>query len=290
MATPIDYAAQIDIQHYIVLMKTESVVLEDAATAAANNGAQLSSWLDATKAISGFKPVTYSVEGNTFELLVDSKTLTPTTAELQSNVAKLTFAAATGQAVGDVIKVASLPAPFTSLNTPFAVITAVTTTPAHTISYALTGTNIASASVNAGAVTTGIYPLDGTGKPIQLYNITGSPISNQTADEAVNTHDQVTRGSAISVGISNSRSAAFNGLTVHKNVDHKIMQVLDARGVAEKLVVKYLRVGPGGTTEKKLGYARISSISEAGDSPALTKYSFSMTFLGDLYTIFDNAV
>jgi len=290
MTTAIDYAAQIDIQHYIVPMRMSSVILEDAATAAANNGAQLSSWLDATKAISGLKSVSYSGEDATFELLVDSKTLTPTTAELQSNVAKLTFAAATGLAVGDVIKVASLPSPFTVLNVASAVITAVTTTPAHTVSYALTNTNIASASVNAGTVTTGIYPLNGTGRPIQLLNITGAPIANQTADESVNTHDQVTRGSAISLGISNSRSAAFKGMAVHKGVDYKIMQVLDARGVAEKLVVKYLRVGPGGTDEKKLAYARISSISEEGDAPALARYNFTLTFLGDLYTIFDNAV
>lgn len=290
MPTAIDYAAQIDLQHYIVLMKLSSITLEDAGTAAANNGAQLSSWLDASKAISGLKPLAYSGDDTSFELLVDSKTLTPTTAELQSNIAKLTFASATGSAVGDIIKVASLPAPFTSLNTTSAVVTAVTTTPTHTVSYSLTGTNIASASVNAGVVTTGVYPLNGSGRPIQLLNITGSPISSQTADESVNTHDQVARGSAISIGISNSRSAAFKGMAVHKSIDYKIMQLLNEKGVGEKLAVKYLRVGPGGTTEKKLGYARVSSVSEEGDAPALAKYNFTLTFLGEVYTIFDNAV
>jgi hypothetical protein len=190
-------------------------------------------------------------------------------------------------AVGKSITVAALPSPFASCNGTF-VVTGVTTVSPFTVSYALTGTNITSASVAAGTVTTGIYPLDGTGDPIQLLNVTGAPLQTQAGDEKVITHDQVVRGASISVGISTDSSIAFKGMTVHKSIDHKIMEVMRGFGVAEKLAVKYLRVGPGGTVEKKLCYGRISSKNEEGDAGALVKYGASLNVLGNVYTIFDN--
>jgi hypothetical protein len=78
-------------------------------------------------------------------------------------------------------------------------------------------------------------------------------------------------------------------MTVHKSVDHKIMEVIRQLGVAEKLAVKYLRVGPGGTTEKKLCYGRITSKQEEGDAGALVKYGASLMVLGQVHTIYDNA-
>jgi hypothetical protein len=287
MPSTIDYAAALDVQHFIVPMRFASVVLEDAGMAAANNGASLSTWLNAANAISGTGTVTTSGERSTFQLLVNGATKTITNAALTSNVVTLTLSAAAGVAVGKSITVAALPSPFASCNGTF-VVTAVTTVSPFTVSYALTGTNITSASVAAGTVTTGIYPLDGTGDPIQLLNVTGAPLQTQAGDEKVITHDQVVRGASISVGISTDSTIAFKGMTVHKSVDHKIMEVMRLFGVAEKLAVKYLRVGPGGTTEKKLCYGRISSKSEEGDAGALVKYGASLNVLGNVYTIFDN--
>lgn len=285
--TNIDYAAALDIQHYIVPLLMTSVVLEDAATAAENNGANLSAWLNAANALSGQLPVSASGNNTTFRLLVGGATRTVTNAALATNVATLTLSAAAGALVGEQIVVADLPAPFASLNGT-RTITAVTTTSPFTVSFALTGANITSASVNAGTVTTGVYPLDGTGKPIQLSNVTGAPLSTSTNDESVITHDQVTRGSAIAIGISDSHSFAFKGMTTHKGVDHKVLEVLRQFAVSEKLAVKYLRVGPGGTTEKKLCYGQIKSKQEEGDAGALVKYGATLSALGQVFTIFDN--
>jgi hypothetical protein len=288
MPSTVDYAAALDIQHFIVPMRLASVALEDAATAAANNGANLSAWLNTANAISGTGSVSTSGQASTFQLLVNSAVRTVTNAALASNVVTLTLTAAAGVAVGKQITVAALPSPFASCNGTFTV-TAVTTVSPFTVSYALTGTNISSASVAAGTVTTGIYPLDGTGDPIQLLNVTGAPLSTQEGDEKVLTHDQVTRGASISIGINTDSSIAFKGMTVHKSVDHKIMEVIRQLGVAEKLAVKYLRVGPGGTTEKKLCYGRITSKQEEGDAGALVKYGASLMVLGQVHNIFDNA-
>jgi hypothetical protein len=66
------------------------------------------------------------------------------------------------------------------------------------------------------------------------------------------------------------------------------MQLFDAFGTSEQLAFKYLRVGPGGTSEKLLCYAQLSSISEDGDSGTLQKFNATMTVLGRTYKIFDN--
>jgi len=291
MPSTIDYSAALDIQHYIVPLRLSSVALEDAAAAAANNGSTLSTWLNAANAISGAGSVFASGSGSGFTLQVNGSSRTITNAALATNVATLTLSAAAGASatVGSSINVIGLPAPFASLNGTF-VITAVTSSAPFTVSYALTGTNITTAAVAAGTVTVGGgYALDGTGAPIQLLNVTGAPLQTQSGDEKVLTHDQVVRGASISVGISTDSSIALKGMTVHKSIDHKILEVLSQFGVAEKLAVKYLRVGPGGTTEKKLCYGRISSLQEEGDAGALVKYSASMMVLGNAYSVLDNA-
>jgi hypothetical protein len=216
-------------------------------------------------------------------LLVNSTTRTITNVALATNVVTITTSTAHGLATGDKALVAATTA--TAVNGTFTVATAPTTT---TFTYALNASNITSA-VDTGTVTTGVYPLDGTGKPIQLLNVTGAPLSTQEQDEKVLTHDQVTRGASISIGINTDSSIAFKGMTVHKSVDHKIMEVIRQLGVAEKLAVKYLRVGPGGTVEKKLCYGRITSKQEEGDAGALVKYGASLMVLGQVHTIYDNA-
>ena len=83
-----------------------------------------------------------------------------TNAALASNKATLTFAAAHNITVGKSIEVKDLPAPFSSLNGTFSV-TEVTTSSPFTLSYALTGTNIASAAVSNGVVSASLLLLDG---------------------------------------------------------------------------------------------------------------------------------
>lgn len=287
MASQVAYQPQLAYRHYIKLMRSSAIDLDALAAAIANNGATLSTWLNDAQAISGSAKVEY--DPSPFAVRVNSATLTPTTAELQSNVAKLTFAAATGVAVGDVIKVAGLLSPFAGLNVASAVVTAVTTTPAHTVSYALTGTNIASASVSAGTVTTGLYPLDGTGKPIRLLNITNLNLNPSTNKDTIITHDQETLGSSISMPLSDTNTLPFEGSTIPKNVDHKFLQLIRMFGTAEQLAVAYLRVGPVGTTEKLACYGKIDSIQEVGAAGARKTYTATLTTDGPAYQVFDNS-
>jgi hypothetical protein len=264
-------------------MRRSSIVLEDAATAAANQGALLSAWLDPTKAISGVKTVTYAGSGSTFELFVGAETFSITNVARSADVVTLTFSAnPTGKiAVGDIVKVTAVTN--TSVNGTFAVKTVTSSG----ITYDQTGSTIASGA-DTGTAVNGVYPLNGSGRPIMLNNITGGPFSTSTNTESVITDDQATLGNAITIPLTDSRSAAFKGMTVHKNVDHKILSVLDTFGTLEQLCFKYLRVGPGGTTEKLLCYGMFSSNGEDGDSGTLAKFTSTLTVIGGVYKILDN--
>jgi hypothetical protein len=283
MTTSVAYTPIVDRQHYIVPMRMSSIVLEDAATAAANQGATLSDWMDVSSVISGVKAVTYSGSGNTFEVFIASETFTITNVARATGVVTLTFSAnPTGKiAVGDFVKVAATTN--TSVNGTVEVKTVTSTG----ITYDFAGSNI-TAVADTGSVTSGAYPLDGNSKPIMLNNITGAPFSTSTNTESIITHDAATLGNAVTVALTDSRTAAFKGVTVHRTVDHKILELFNSFGTPEQLAVKYLRVGPGGTSEKLLCYAQLSSNSEDGDGGTVQKFNATMTVLGRTYKIFDN--
>lgn len=275
-----DFAVNVARQHYIVPMLRSAMVLDDATTAAANEGALLSAWLDVTKAQSGNKKVT--VNNDPFMIFVDSKTLTITNVALTSNVATITTSAVHGLVVGDTVKVNATTT--TALNGTYVVKAAPTTT---TFTYDKVNANISS-TADTGSVITGVYPLDGTGFPIQLNSITGAPLSNSTNSEQIFTEDEVTKGSAVPVALSDTRQIAFKGVTVHKSITHKILNVLNEYTTAQGLGVKYLRVGPATTTEKTLAYGMLASKTEEGDASQTMKYSASLTLIGSQYTIYDN--
>lgn len=283
MTTTVAYTPIVNRQHYIVPMKMSSIVLEDAATAAANQGATLSNWLDVSDAISGVKTVTYSGSGSTFEILIGSETFTISNVARAAGVVTLTFSAnPTGKvAVGDFIKVAATTN--TSVNGTFEVKTVTSTG----ITYDQAGTTITSGT-DTGTAISGVYPLNGTGKPIMINNITGAPFSTNTNTESVITDDAATLGNAVTISLTDNRTAAVKGMTVHRGVDHKIIQLFDQFATSEQLAFKYMRVGPAGTTEKLICYAMLSSISEEGDSGTLMKFNATMTVLGRTYKIFDN--
>lgn len=98
-----------------------------------------------------FGPFTSNV---TFDALVVKIFPTPysvTNAELTSNIATLRFASSPGFAVNDAITVSGMTSPFAGLNGD-AIVTAVTSTPNHTVSFTRLGSNISSASVSNGTV------------------------------------------------------------------------------------------------------------------------------------------
>jgi len=130
--------------------------------------------------------------GDTFAFGVGTKAVT--NAVTTTSLATLTFDAAHGIAVGRRIVVKDLPAPFASLNGSF-VVTAVTTTSPHTLSYALAGSAITTAAVAAGVVAPSLL-LDGTDPPFRLLGLTNCQPANSTTKEAITTYDDEAGGYA----------------------------------------------------------------------------------------------
>lgn len=275
-----NYTAVLDVQTYLVPMRFSAMDLDDLETAQTD----ITTFLNPADAISGPKVVNWTGTGSTFELFVDERTLSISNVARATNVVTITTSAVHGLVAGDKVKVAAVTN--TGVNGSVVVASAPTTT---TFTYTLNGANITSGA-DTGTVKAGLQKLDGTDKPIRVLSLTGIPFSMDTTTDGALTLDAVTLGTQINIATGNSFSASVSGLSAHKNVDWKLMTCLSERNTAEGLIAKMLRVGPGGTVEKKYGFIRVESFSEDGDAGALSKWTANYNVIGPLRTLPDNVI
>lgn len=152
-------------------------------------------------------------------------------AQLSSNVATIYTASAHGITTGELITVASLPAPFTALNVTNGAVTATTTT---TLSYNLTNANIPAAYVTAGNVNQSCvtpcantdfpwYPVVGTSAATPL---TAIGIANVNAALSARGLSRITNdGGSMdihSIVYSSANSSAFRDVTAGSNDIHSL--------------------------------------------------------------------
>jgi len=241
-------------------------------------GIGVGKFMDITTLLSNSAVVAKVGTGATFKLIAGaSKTVTK--AEIASNVAILTFAAAHGFANGSTIVVKDLPAPFTALNGT-RVITAITTSSPFTLSFALTASNQAEAVVAAGSVTGTALALDGTDSPIRLLGLTNAAPNEGEGEETVITYDDEAKSFDTSVATSKSFSMALAGVTDHNDAAYKLLRIAAKESVREGLMVKYARVGPGAFTETTFGYGRFTGFEESSEAGSIVKYSSTLRAYG----------
>ena len=147
-------------------------------------------------------------------------------AELQSNVAKLYFEESHGVSVGELVSTTLLPAPFSALNVANSTVSAVTT---NTVSFALTGVDLAPAYVDSGQLSQSCvapcsasafpwYPVVGTSAATPL---TAIGIANVNAVLSARSLARITNnGNSMdihSLVYSNSMSSAFTDVTNGNN-------------------------------------------------------------------------
>lgn len=216
--------------------------------------------------------------GSTFKLIAGG-TKTVTNAAIASGVATLTFAAALGLANGATIVVDSLPAPFAGLNGT-RVITGVTTSSPHTLTFATTESNQSSAAVNAGTVSGAVLALDGTDNPIRLLGLTNCAPSESEGEETIITYDDETKSFDTSVATSKSMSWSLEGVTDHNDAAYKLMRVAAKESVREGLMIKYARQGPTGFNETSYGYGRFTGFEESPEAGTIVKYSTTVRAYG----------
>lgn len=243
-----------------------------------NAGLGAGKFIDNTTVMANTSAVHVSGTGATFQLFSGvSKTVTD--AALANNVATLTFAAAHGFTVGQVVYVKDLPTAFAALNGAYT-ISAVTTTSPHTISYAKTNANITSAAVAAGTVTPGVLALNGTDAPIRLLGLTNCAPSESEGEETVITYDDESKSFDTSIATSKSMSWSLEGVTNHSDAAYKLLRIAAKESVREGLMVKYARVGPTGFNETSYGYGRFTGFEESNAAGEIVKYSTTLRAYG----------
>jgi hypothetical protein len=204
---------------------------------------------------------------------------TITKAEIATNVAKLTFAAAHGITVGTTILVADLPAPFAALNG-VRTVTAVNTSSPYTLSFAFTATNETEASVLAGTVTASLLKLDGTEKPIRLLGLTNAAPAETEGEETIITYDDEAKSFETSIATSKGFSWTVEGVTDHMDAAYQLLRICSKESVRERLMIKYARVGPTGFNEATYGYGRFTGFSETPPAGGIVKWSTNIKAYG----------
>jgi hypothetical protein len=162
----------------------------------------------------------------------------------------------------------------------------IATSAATTFTFTKAGPNITSGA-DTGTVSKGILKLDGTDKAVRIMGLTGIPRSTDTQTDESLTLDPEDSGATIQVASSNSFSYAISGLVDRKSYAWKLLTMLSEYGVIPGLAVKFLRVGPAGSSEAQIGFGRVN-ISEDGDAGTLQKFSGTITMIGAARTIPDN--
>ena len=274
------YGATINVLTYMVPLLASAVDADQLETARTN----LSSFINTSTALQGRGIVDWNgvgTDASPFVAFVDRVNLTITNVARASNVTTITTSAPHGLAQGDRVQVAAVTN--TTVNGVFTVASAPTAT---TFTYANTGANITSGA-DTGTVAKGILKLDGTDKAIRIMGLTGIPRSTDTQTDESLTLDAEDQGATIQVASSNSFSYAISGLVDRKSYAWKMLTMVSDYGVLPGLAVKFLRIGPAGSSEAQIGFGRVS-VSEDGDAGTLQKFSGTISMIGSARTIPDN--
>jgi hypothetical protein len=214
--------------------------------------------------------------GDTFAFGVGTHAVT--NAVTTTSLATLTFDTAHGIAVGRRIVVKDLPAPFASLNGSF-VVTAVTTTSPHTLSYALVGSAITTAAVAAGVVAPSLL-LDGTDPPFRLMGLTNAQPANATTKESVTTYDEEAGGYATPIPTAKDKTWTLSGVTSFAASAWRAMRLCEELNLSEKLMIQYALIGPYNGNQVEFGYGMFESYQPEQAAGTVLKYQVSLAGYG----------
>lgn len=273
------YGATINVLTYMVPMLASAVDSDQLETARTN----LSGFINTSTALQGRGIVDWSgvgTDASPFVAFVDRVNLSITNVARASDVVTITTSAPHNLTTGDRVQVAAV------TNTTINGVYTIATSAATTFTYTKAGTNITSGA-DTGTVAKGILKLDGTDKAIRIMGLTGIPRSTDTQTDESLTLDAEDNGATIQVASSNSFSYAISGLVDRKSYAWKMLTMVSDYGVLPGLAVKFLRIGPAGSTEAQIGFGRVS-VSEDGDAGTLQKFSGTISMIGSARTIPDN--
>lgn len=204
---------------------------------------------------------------------------TITKAAVASNVATLTFGAAHGISVGASVSVANLPTAFAALNGNHTV-TAVTTSSPFTLSFALTASNIAEATVSTGKLLSTFLSLDGTDNPVRFLGVTNAAPNEGESEETVRDYDDEAEGYDMSIVTGKTLSWSLEANLDHRDAAYQLYRIASKNAVHERLMIKYARIGPRGFDEATFGFGRFTGFQETNGVGSVIKFSTGIKAYG----------
>jgi hypothetical protein len=205
-------------------------------------------------------------------------TIAVTNAVSTSTTATLTFADAHSITVGKRIVVKDLPAPFTTLNGSF-VVTGVTTTSPHTLTYALIGSAITTAPVSAGVVAPSLL-LDGTDAPFRLLGLSNLQPSNSTNKESVIIYDDEAGSYDTPIPVSRTKDWSLEGAMNYSDTAWRAMRFCEEFNVTEKLMVKYAVIGPNNGKQVEYGFGFFENYQPQQAAGTVIKFQVALAGYG----------
>jgi hypothetical protein len=257
---------------FFVPMKSASVDLAQVTLGGLGTG----KFINNTTLQSSSATVITAGTGDSFALGVG--TMAVTNAVATTTTATLTFAAAHGITVGKRIAVKDLPAPFTSLNGSF-VVTAVTTTSPHTLSYALAGSAITTDAVSAGVVAPSLL-LDGTDAPFRLLGLSNLQPSNSTNKESVIIYDDEAGSYDTPIPVSRTKDWSLEGAMNYSDTAWRAMRFCEEFNVTEKLMVKYAVIGPNNGKQVEYGFGFFENYQPQQAAGTVIKFQVALAGYG----------
>ena len=257
---------------FFVPMKSASVDL----TLVSGGGLGTGKFINNTTTQSSTATVITAGTGDTFALGVGTKSVT--NAVTTTTTATLTFADAHAITVGQRIAVKDLPAPFTTLNGSF-VVTSVTTTSPHTLTYALVGSVITTAAVTAGVVAPSLL-LNGTDPPFRLLGLSNIQPNNSTNKESVMIYDDEAGSYDTPIPTSRTKDWSIEGAMNYADPAWRAMRFCEEFNVTEKLMVRYAVIGPNNGKQVEYGYGFFENYQPEQAAGSVIKFQVTLTGYG----------
>ena len=121
---------------------------------------------------------------------------------------------------------------------------------------------------------------DGTMQPVLLKGLTNASLESDTNSEDVYTYDDETKGFNQSVATTKGFSITLAGVADFKDAGYQILRLTEQNTVADSLRVKFVRVGPTGTTETVYGYGTLSGYTESIEAGSIVSWESTVTGYG----------
>lgn len=146
-----------------------------------------------------------------------------------------------------------------------------------TVSYSSGVFTIAGNAFNMDGSVDAATPAD---QPIKLLGLTNAALETDTSSEDIYTYDDETKGFNQSVATTKSFSISLSGVADFADAGYQVLRLTEQNTVADALRVKFVRIGPTGSTEAVFGYGTLTGYTESNEVSSIVSWECTLTGYG----------